>query len=244
MSPGPSARAPDVVPCEIDPQWKQELAEILGNWVADRPVGLYHAGMNHDDHTDTPSRILDAVMQLILQGGLPAITLSAVCRQAKLSKGGLVHHYPTKEALVEAFVQRAVDQYLSMINEAFEQHPPGQGRRAQAFVDLFLGDATAFEPSSNRDCAAVMLALIQGGGRKQLAGNLYGELLPQLRRDGLSVDVAETIVAAVDGMWLQSMIEPIEAVLPRAAHVRRQLRKIINQEISRARRKQQEPAKS
>ena len=214
------------------------------NSVADRPTGRYDGGMNQVENFDTPSRILDSVMQLILHGGLPAVTLSAVCRQAQLSKGGLIHHYPTKEVLVAAFVQRAVDQYLAMINEVFDQHPGGQGRRATAFVDLFLGDPTAFEPGANRDCTAVMLALIQGRGRNLLARNLYGEVLPRLRRDGLSMEVAETIVAAIDGLWLQSMIEPIEVVLPRAAHVRRQLRKLIHREISRVRMKHQEKNQS
>ena len=202
-----------------------------GDLKTDRSVGTL-VDMNTSEHTDTGARILDGVTELILAGGLPAVTLAAVCRQTGLSKGGLVHHFPSKEALVHAFMERACEQFLANITAAMEPVPPGAGLRAATFVDLFLKDAKAFDPAANPDCAAVMIAIVQGGAASLTQRDLYREFTDMLCDDGLSLGVAETIVAAVDGIWLQSMFDPPKRLLPRARRVRQQLCALIRVEVS------------
>lgn len=181
---------------------------------------------------DTPTRILDAVMELILAGGLPAVTLSAVCRSAGISKGGLVHHYPTKEAMVDAFLQRAGHDYLRLIESAMGNRKPGFGRRATAYVDMFLGDPTSMDSGENRDCAAVMVALVQGGGSHSDMTVFYQRLLRLLCDDGLSLELAELAITSVDGVWLQSMIGPAETVTARASRLQRRLKRLIRDEVT------------
>jgi AcrR family transcriptional regulator len=181
---------------------------------------------------DTPTRILDAVTKLILDGGLPAVTLSAVCRSAGISKGGLVHHYPTKESMVDAFLQRAGNEYLQSIESAMGNRKPGSGRRAAAYVDLFLGDPTLSDSTENRDCAAVMVALIQSGGSRGDMSALFQRLLRTLRDDGLSLELAELVVTSIDGIWLQSMIEPAETLSARASRLQRRLKRLIRDEVT------------
>ncbi|NMN95803.1 TetR family transcriptional regulator [Antrihabitans stalactiti] len=54
----------------------------------------------------TKDRILDALEQLLLDGGLSQITLEAVAAKAGVSKGGLLYHFGTKEALIAGMVRR------------------------------------------------------------------------------------------------------------------------------------------
>lgn len=188
--------------------------------------------MNVEPTTDTASRILDAVMQLILKGGLPAVTLSAVCQHAGISKGGLVHHFPSKERLVGAFIERSTEQYWALIQQAVAPHVAGRGRRAKAYVDLVLAKPELNPDHCEHECLAVMLAFIQSGGQYKVAQALYSRLTQLLIDDGLMRQSAEMLIAATDGMWFQSIIEPSDTFQPRISRVRGQLMKFIDHQLS------------
>ncbi len=201
----------------------------------DRSVGMIAAMSNCEqpsEATDTVTRILDAVMVLIRDGGLPAVTLSAVCRKAGLSKGGLMHHYPSKEALVNAFLQRGGQEHLALIQQAIERHPAGSGNRLRAYVDLLVGESTTLQCDEDRDCAAVMMALIQGGRDSDEVRKFYESLHQMLSGDGVSDEFLELILATVDGVWLQSVIEPPETIGPRSERIRQNLRRLIANEVA------------
>lgn len=54
-------------------------------------------------------RVLDAYLDLLIADGERAATLGAVASRAGVSKGGLLYHFGSKEALAEGLLQRARD---------------------------------------------------------------------------------------------------------------------------------------
>ncbi|NMM83256.1 TetR family transcriptional regulator [Rhodococcus sp. SRB_17] len=54
----------------------------------------------------TRDRILDALEKLLLVSGVAQVTLEGVATEAGVSKGGLLYHFPSKEALLAAMVRR------------------------------------------------------------------------------------------------------------------------------------------
>lgn len=54
----------------------------------------------------TRDRILDALERMLLERGFAAATLEAVAAAAGVSKGGLLYHFPSKEAMLAAMVRR------------------------------------------------------------------------------------------------------------------------------------------
>ncbi len=50
--------------------------------------------------------VLDAFEELLIGVGERAATLDAVARQAGVSKGGLLYHFPNKESLIAAMLER------------------------------------------------------------------------------------------------------------------------------------------
>lgn len=54
-------------------------------------------------------QVLDAFEQILITEGERAATLDAVAVRAEVSKGGLLYHFKSKEALVEGLVDRLVD---------------------------------------------------------------------------------------------------------------------------------------
>ncbi|MFM1722311.1 TetR/AcrR family transcriptional regulator [Rhodococcus sp. PAM 2766] len=86
--------------------------------------------------SDTRDRILDALERLLLEQGLAQVTLEAVAAEAGVSKGGLLYHFPSKEALLAGMVRRLgdrSDQQLAdavatgrTVSEIYLQYPPAE----------------------------------------------------------------------------------------------------------------------
>lgn len=82
---------------------------------------------NHRKQRANISRehILDTYVDLLIRSGERAATLDAVATAAKVSKGGLLYHFSSKKALLEALAERT----LTLAEEDFaamEQAPEGQ----------------------------------------------------------------------------------------------------------------------
>ena len=63
---------------------------------------------NHRKQRANNSRehILDTYVDLLIRSGERAATLDAVATTAKVSKGGLLYHFSSKKALLEALAER------------------------------------------------------------------------------------------------------------------------------------------
>src|SRR5690606_6550579 len=59
--------------------------------------------------------LLDAAEELLSEQGSTALTLSAVADRAGVSKGGLLYHFSTKEALIKAMVERLIEEFDALI---------------------------------------------------------------------------------------------------------------------------------
>jgi AcrR family transcriptional regulator len=58
---------------------------------------------------DTRGKLLDAASAVIRRDGPQALTLDAVAAQAGVSKGGLLYHFASKRELLDALVDRWLD---------------------------------------------------------------------------------------------------------------------------------------
>src|SRR2546427_12569634 len=50
--------------------------------------------------------VLDAFESLLIEEGERAATLDAVAKRAGVSKGGLLYHFPSKEAMISVLLER------------------------------------------------------------------------------------------------------------------------------------------
>ena len=56
----------------------------------------------------TRDRLLDAAEALLVEAGPRGLTLDAVAAAARVSKGGLLYHFRSKDALVEGLVMHKI----------------------------------------------------------------------------------------------------------------------------------------
>ena len=99
-------------------------------------------------------RILDAAEQLVADQGASSLTLDAVAQAAGVSKGGLLYHYPNKDALLAAMIERHCDDLDERCARELEGLPADQpSSRLKASI---LGVLT---PRAGReDLGAALLA--------------------------------------------------------------------------------------
>src|SRR5580704_14136356 len=61
--------------------------------------------------TDTRSRIIAAAEEVVLRDGVAHLTLEATAAEVGLSKGGVLYHFPTRDALVLGMVSTIIDDF-------------------------------------------------------------------------------------------------------------------------------------
>lgn len=78
--------------------------------------------------------MLHVAAQLAYDQGLGNVTLDAVSQAAGVSKGGLLHHFPSKMALLDGLFDDMTAKFDAAISEAMRNDPVSQGRFTRAYV--------------------------------------------------------------------------------------------------------------
>ncbi|QXT62663.1 TetR/AcrR family transcriptional regulator [Tessaracoccus palaemonis] len=63
-------------------------------------------------------QILDAALRVVGRDGVTAVTYESVADEAGLTKGGIVYHFPSREALLASLQQHLADQWEVALVEA------------------------------------------------------------------------------------------------------------------------------
>lgn len=176
-----------------------------------------------------PDRLLDAAEAVVVRQGIAHLTLDAVAAEAGVSKGGLLHHFPSKDRLVEAWVRRAAENWRRCWTEAYSRTTEGPGRMARALLDHCLSDAACWTEELRRSSSAVFSALAQNPALIQPMRAVYGDLHARIAEDGLPPGVGEAVMAAIDGLWLDWVLglAPIDQAL--VVRVRKALESLLEQ---------------
>jgi len=144
-------------------------------------------------------RILDAAEQLVAAQGASSLTLDAVAQAAGVSKGGLLYHYPNKDALLAAMIERHCDDLDERCARELEGLPADQpSSRLKASI---LGVLT---PRAGREDvgAALLAAAANKPALLDGARARYAEHVAQLTASGGCFARSAVIMLAVDGLML------------------------------------------
>ena len=151
---------------------------------------------------DTRNVILDAAETVVATMGVANLTFEEVARVANVSKGGVLYHFPSKEALTEAMIERFIDRFDTAVAEAAENDGTPVGRNIRAYVRATVGEPPLTGELFDRANGAITAALANFPERlepvrQQSARN------QKMIEDGTLDPIFATIVRlAIDGMWL------------------------------------------
>jgi AcrR family transcriptional regulator len=86
-----------------------------------------------EEAMQTRETVLRAAAQIIAHQGISAFTIDAVAREAGVTKGGVLHHFPTKEDLVSGLIDQVISIFNMRLQEELTAEPsdvPGRWLRA------------------------------------------------------------------------------------------------------------------
>lgn len=173
-------------------------------------------------------RVLDAAEAVVVRSGIANLTLDAVAAEAGVSKGGLLHHYPSKDSLVEGMVIRCAERWRTDVLQTFEDTPPGPGRMARALLSE-LRDPEGWSEHCAQSSSAAFAALMQNPNLIEPLRATYESIRARFEGDGLEPGAGETILLAMDGLWLNRVLglAPVDGA--RMTRVRQALERLLDQ---------------
>jgi AcrR family transcriptional regulator len=147
--------------------------------------------------------ILDAAENIALESGALHLTLDAAAERAGVSKGGLLYHFPTKEALIEAMIHRMHERFDKDLEKAREKFRNDPSAELKAFVHAFQTE----DARMKRLCASLLAAAANNPKLLGPAREFNAKCFRELKLNGISFARAMVIVLAAHGFWMLDVLE-------------------------------------
>ncbi len=164
---------------------------------------------------DARTRVLDAAEDLIIDRGVSRLTIEAAARGAGVSKGGLLYHFASKEALLEAMLRRRSDFIAAEFEHCVRSQAEGPGRVARAMIEWGFGTGEfACDDRHERAAAVFLAAFHHDPALLDPIRAVVTKMREAVAADGLTAGHGAAIMAAGDGLFMAkifSLYKPTEA---------------------------------
>lgn len=84
----------------------------------------------------TRARLVDTGVEMLISRGYAGLTTVAVQQSAGLSRGAVLHHFPTRADLLTAVIRRLLEMHEAAAREALSSAPPGADPVTRAITAL------------------------------------------------------------------------------------------------------------
>lgn len=150
----------------------------------------------------TKSLLLQAANRLITQVGIQNLTLEAVAAAAGVSKGGLLYHFPSKDALILAMI----DYYLQQFETRLQSHLAGDRNNPKAWVRAYV--LATLDPAPDEfDVSASMMAAIAINPRLLEAMRERYRVWQSTFDQALPPSIGRIVRLALDGWWISNLLQ-------------------------------------
>jgi len=151
----------------------------------------------------TRTHLVEAAINTLRQHGAHHLTLDAVAKASAISKGGLLHHFPTKEALIEALLRQLLTEYEQQVQGFYERESQGVGRWLRAYVRATF----AAEDSLSMELLVMLLsAITEYPNLLRLVQTDHRAWEARLSSDGLPLARVRAIRMAADSYWQERLM--------------------------------------
>lgn len=170
--------------------------------------------------------LLDHAARCAVSEGLGSLTLQAVADAASVTKGGLLHHFPSKQALIEAVFEDLLGKLDMEIDRLMSEDEIGRGRFTRAYVDAFF-QVTRDGPES--PWAALSISCMTDPRLRQIWSEWMRDRLAQHAQTD-NHPAFKLARYAADGIWLANLMEANGLPAKELAELRDQLHNLTKQE--------------
>lgn len=151
---------------------------------------------------ETRQHLLAEAGNLIVEQGLANLTLEAVAKAAGVSKGGLLHHFPSKQSLLDGLIRDLHERFHQRLRELAFEDPVPEGRLARAYLKSV---SMQREDRQNKLCGILAIEAraepaMRSAWRESVRAMLRGE--PDDTSDPIELAIVQL---AADGLWLADL---------------------------------------
>jgi AcrR family transcriptional regulator len=158
------------------------------------------------DPEATRAAILDAAQALLLAQGPAGLVLDAVAAAAGVSKGGLLYHFPSKEALVAGLTQRMLEGFDATQSALHDGDAAATGAWTRAYLRSTVTDTGDPADDSARLLAGLLAAIGGDPARLDAIRARFHAWQERLEADGIDPVQATIVRLASDGLWLSALL--------------------------------------
>jgi len=153
----------------------------------------------------TRRSVLTAAAEIVAVEGASKLTLDAVAEHVGLSKGGILHHFATKDSLIAAMIEDVTTQF-ELDLQRHMQGENGPGSFARAFLRACLDPEGALTRTL-RVSAGIVAAVAINNQLLLPLRHRYDVWRGRLENDGIDPAIAELVRSAADGLWLGNVLD-------------------------------------
>jgi len=147
----------------------------------------------------TRTALLDAANRIVQQRGVEHLTLDLTAQEAGTSKGGLLYHFPSKQALIKGMIQYYLKRFTAEFNAtAGEEDPSSAGRWTRAYLKTTYED----NQRNPRMSSGLLAAVATDPALLSPMQQTFVEWVKLLEQDGIDPVTAQIVRLAVDGLWM------------------------------------------
>jgi AcrR family transcriptional regulator len=149
-------------------------------------------------------RLLDAAERVVVESGATHLTLDAVAKSAGVSKGGLLYHFPSKEALLEGMLAR----HFEDVDAEVAKRLASRGRKSSR-ADMFrerIHVLLELHPGRPAVGAAMVAASADNPEHMAPCRAQYRKLLDEFSRLPGGFERAALVLLAVQGLLLAELL--------------------------------------
>lgn len=161
------------------------------------------------DNKNTREKILDAASEVVLSSGAAGLTLEKAAKEAGVSKGGLLYHFPSKQALLSGMVDRMIADFENSIWNRVVNDPEENGKFLRAYLMETAAPPEAGSATERRKRlqSALIAALANDSRLLDPLRERYKTYQGIVEKDGVDPVDATIIRLAADAIWLSAIFD-------------------------------------
>lgn len=151
-------------------------------------------------------KILEAVGRVVAKEGVVGTTVDAIAREAGMSKGGVLHHFSSKQDMLVGMVDLYEKRFLARRDQLAATLPPTPHRLLKATVTLMLADFDDTIPGN--------ASVLDNAAARDRVGAMKRRFFEEISAGVRSPEMAALVMYAIDGLWMDVRFDPLAIPAP------------------------------
>jgi AcrR family transcriptional regulator len=150
--------------------------------------------------------ILDVAAQIASDHGASQLTIDAVAKRAGISKGGVMYHFPSKDDMLSALVDRVTQVAMARVSDSEARF----GSQAFPMLDALIDECLRNDPQENMLFSGLLGAVANNPKLAEPAASAYSVMYRRIEAMGTMAPNALVVSLALDGLLFLRLLKLVD----------------------------------